>query len=109
MLDVLVTVDLLLPVAGEVLEEGVLVEQHHQLEKLVLLHLHGDLLERVVGIEVGLLQVLPLEVLLEGEIVLQPECAIRVLPLQAVLEVEHQEETSIDVVLSMGGLVLRST
>lgn len=88
MLDVLVAVDLLLAGVGEVLQEGVFVEQHHQLEKFILLHFHWYLLKRIVGIEIVLLQILPLEVLLQGEFVLQPECSVWILALKSILEVK---------------------
>lgn len=67
------------------------------------MHFHRNLLERVVSIKIGLLQVLPLEVLLEGKFVLEPKCAVWVLALKTILEVKDQEEASIDVVLTIEG------
>lgn len=89
-------------IAGKSLQETVFVEEHHELKKVILGHLHRDFLKGIVLLETSTLQILPLKVFFKSEFVTQAEGAIRVLPQLPTFEVKDQEETGVDVVLDEG-------
>lgn len=87
----------------ELFQEALAVEEHHQIEQFSLVYLNRDLLEWIIVGKVGLLEVGPLEVVLEGELILEPEGLVRVSALLPGLVVEGQEEAGIDIVLHNNG------
>jgi hypothetical protein len=68
------------------------------------LYLHGDLFEGVVFLEVGLLQVLPLEILFEGELVAKSECAVGVCTFEPCVVIEDKEKAGVDIILNVGSI-----
>lgn len=86
-------------VASESLQETVFVEEHHQLKQVILGHLHRDFLKRIVLLQTGALQILPLEAFLKGELVTEAKGAIGILSQLPTFEVKDEEETGVDVVL----------
>jgi hypothetical protein len=100
LLDVIEGVDLSSTTACKSLEELILIEEHHELEKFILGNLHWNFLKGIVLVETGALKILPFEVLTQGELVAKTEGAVRVLSLQTAFEIKYEEETGVDVVLN---------
>lgn len=88
--------------AREALQEAVFVEEHHEFEEVVFGDFDRDFFEGIILFERGALQVLPLEVFLQCKLISQAEGTIRVLSLKSTLEIEHQKEAGVDVVLRDG-------
>lgn len=84
----------------EPFEELLPIHEHHEFKEFSFMDFNRDFFKRVVSGEVSFLQVSPLEIVLESELVFESECFVGVFAFEAGLVVEDKEKAGVDVVLN---------